>query len=312
MNPVFTPRVGIALGSGAARGLAHIGVLQALDEAGIRPHVVAGTSIGALVGAAYACGQLAQLDAWVRSLTISSVVSFMDFRLNGGMIKGARLMNLFRGQFRDLAIEELELPFAAVATDLHTGREIWLREGPTIDAVRASIALPGLFSPVWYNGRVLVDGGLVNPVPVSLTRAMDADIVIAVDLNADIVGRHLRRRPANEEVAVAAPATEWLRRLQDNLSELLPMPAPPEPPLPSMLDVVASSLNIMQARITRSRMAGDPPEVVLAPRLAHLGLLDFHRAEEAIEAGRTAVQAVLPSLRELGLGIAPNDSQHDT
>lgn len=302
MTPAYTPRVGVALGSGAARGLAHIGVLQTLEQHGIRLHIVAGTSIGALIGAAYVSNRLAQLDKWVRSLTLSTVVSFLDFRLNGGMIKGARLMNLFRDQLHDLHIEDLDQPFSAVATELHTGREVWLRTGPIIDAVRASIALPGLFSPVWRDGRMLVDGGLVNPVPVSLARAMDADIVIAVDLNADIVGRHLRSRPASREVEVESPAGDWLRRLQDNLSELLPTASDNEPPLPSMLDVVASSLNIMQARITRSRMAGDPPEIVLAPRLAHLGLLDFHRADEAIEAGRSAAEAALPTLRELGLG----------
>src|SRR5690606_23166780 len=149
MTPAYKPRLGIALGSGAARGWAHIGVLQALEEAGIRPDVISGASIGALVGAAYAGGKLVQFEPWVRNLTLSSVVSFMDFRLGSGMLQGTRLMTLLRAQFHDTAIEDLDIPFAAVATNLQTGSEIWLRNGSVLDAVRASIALPGLFTPVW-------------------------------------------------------------------------------------------------------------------------------------------------------------------
>ena len=189
------------------------------------------------------------------------------------------------------------MPFGAVATVLHTGAEVWLREGSTIAAVRASIALPALFTPVVHEGRVLVDGGLVNPVPVSLARAMGADIVIAVDLSSDILGRYLREEPEPE--APAALLSEWRQKLQENLSALIPARPDDEPKLPSMLDVVASSINIMQVRMTRSRMAGEPPDVIVAPRLAHLGLLDFHRGKEAIEAGERAVAAALPSLTAL-------------
>ncbi|HET6789314.1 MAG TPA: patatin-like phospholipase family protein, partial [Aquabacterium sp.] len=177
---------------------------------------------------------------------------------------------------------------------------VWLRSGSVADAVRASIALPGVFTPARHEGRLLVDGGLVNPVPVSLARAMGADIVIAVDLNSDILGRHLRKNePVRDEVGERG---DWLQRIQNNLDAWLPGNEDVEPGLPSMLDVVAASINIMQTRITRSRMAGDPPEVVVAPRLAHLGLLDFHRAEEAMAAGEAALQACLPRLREIGLG----------
>jgi NTE family protein len=213
------------------------------------------------------------------------------------MIKGERLMRFFRRNFLVRPIERLALPFGVVATSLHIGGEVWLREGSTIDAVRASLALPALFTPVRHEGRLLVDGGLVNPVPVSLARAMGAEVVIAVDLSADILGRHLNEAHANE--GAAGEIADWLRRLQDNLSALLPEREEAEPRLPSMLDVVASSINIMQVRISRSRMAGDPPDLVVTPRLAQLGLLDFHRTGDAIAEGRRAVEAVREGLDRL-------------
>jgi len=291
------PRVGLALGSGSARGWAHVGVIRALERAGVRPDLVCGTSIGALVGAAYVAGELERFEQWLLGLRVADVLSFMDVGLSGGVIKGERLMEFFRRNFVDRPVEDLPLPFAAVATALHTGAEVWLREGSTIAAVRASIALPAIFTPVVHEGRLLVDGGLVNPVPVSLARAMGADIVIAVDLSSDILGRHLRAEPETE--APAAEISEWRRKLQDNLSALIPARPGDEPRLPSILDVVASSLNIMQVRISRSRMAGEPPDVIVVPRLAHLGLLDFQRGKEAIEEGERAVEAALPSLNAI-------------
>lgn len=297
MSAPRKPRVGLALGSGSARGWAHVGAIRAPEQAGIRPDLVCGTSIGALVGAAYAAGELERFEQWLLGLTIADVLSFMDVRLSGGVIKGERLMEFFRRNFIDRPVEGLAMPFAAVATALHSGAEVWLREGSTIDAVRASIALPALFTPVVHEGRMLVDGGLVNPVPVSLARAMGADVVIAVDLSSDILGRRLREEPEPE--VTGAEVSEWRRKLQENLSALIPARPGDEPKLPSMLDVVATSINIMQVRISRSRMAGEPPDVIVSPRLAHLGLLDFHRAKEAIEAGERAVEAALPSLSVL-------------
>ncbi len=299
MKPARKPRIGLALGSGSARGWAHVGAIRALEAAGIRPDLVCGTSIGALVGAAYAAGELERFEQWVRGLRIPDVLSFLDVRLSGGVIKGERLMEFFRRNFIDRPVQELDLPFAAVATALHTGAEVWLREGSTVDAVRASIALPALFTPVVHEGRMLVDGGLVNPVPVSLARAMGADVVIAVDLSSDILGRRLREEP-EPQVQEAVP--EWRRALQQQLKAIMPGGDEEEPELPSLLDVVATSVNIMQVRIGRSRMAGDPPEVIVAPRLAQLALMDFHRAAEAIEEGRRAAVAALPSLRQL-LGL---------
>ena len=302
--PRRRPQLALALGGGSARGWAHVGVIRALGRAGIRPDIVCGTSAGALVGAAYASGELDSFEQWLRGLGLTDVLSFMDVRLNGGMIKGERLMSFFREKFVDHSIESLPIPFGAVATALPTGAEVWLREGSTIDAIRASIALPGLFSPQVRDGRVLVDGGLVNPVPVSLARAMGADLVVAVDLSTDLLGRRLPAEPEDKppDVPDAGGSSiigDLRRRLQAGLGAFSIGRDEDVLAVPSMLDVMASSINIMQVRITRSRMAGDPPEIIVAPRLAHLGLLDFHRAAEAIEEGERAAAEVIPRLRAL-------------
>ncbi len=288
------PRIGLALGGGSARGWSHIGVIRVLEQAGIKPDIVCGTSIGALVGAVYAAGELKRFEQWVLGLKISDVISYMDVSLSSGLLKGERLMEFFRRDYVDRAIEDLSIPFAAVATSLKTGAEVWLRDGSTLEAVRASIALPGLFEPSLKDGAILVDGGLVNPVPVSLARAMGADFVIAVDLTAGVLGQKLNfddHKDKSDDKNV-----EWITKLQDGLDALVPAFAQNETSLPSMLDVITSSINIMQIRITRSRMAGDPPEIIVAPHLAHINLLDFHRAKEAIEEGEQAMKAMLPSL----------------
>jgi len=297
MTAPHGPRVGLALGSGSARGWAHIGVIRALEKAGVRPDILCGTSIGALVGAAYAAGELDRLESWVLELGIGDVVGFFDVSLSGGVLKGARLMEFFRRNVADRPIDQLGVPFATVATALHTGAEVWLRRGSTLDAVHASIALPGLFAPVRWEGALLVDGGLVNPVPVSLARAMGADIVIAVDLGSDILGRRFRATSAPE--APPGTVSRWMRMLQENLGALAPGESPDEPAMPSMLDVLTTCMDIVQVRIARSRMAGEPPEVVVAPRLARFRLLDFHRAKEAIEEGHRAVERVAHNLAML-------------
>jgi len=296
-----SPCIGLALGGGSARGWAHIGVIRALADAGIEPDIVCGTSIGALVGAAYVGGELDRLETWVRSLRLQTVMGFFDFSLGSGLIKGEKLIDFFRSRFVDSDIRELARPFGAVATDLQRGREVWLREGLVSDAVRASIALPGLFTPVLHNGAWLVDGGLVNPVPVSLCRAMGADLVIAVDLNTDRLGRYvkLKLRPAKPEREPAAepvPLTDTvMARIHTGMSQLgLGGNNGPRPP--AMLDVMASSINIMQVMITRSRLAGEPADVMVTPRVADVGLMEFHRAAIAIDAGRRAVEAAMPQV----------------
>jgi NTE family protein len=302
------PLIGLALGSGSARGWAHIGVLRALEDAGIVPDIVCGTSIGALVGAAYVDGVLDQLEDWVRSLKLQTVVSFLDFSLGSGLIKGDKLIEFFRSHFVDRDIRELARPFAAVATDLQRGREVWLREGRVSDAVRASIALPGLFTPVQRDGSWLVDGGLVNPVPVSLCRAMGADLVIAVDLNADLLGRHLKSEPTRVSRQTSDSETlanTVVARIQTTMAQLgLDQDDGPSPP--AMLDVLASSINIMQVLITRSRLAGEPADVMVTPRLAELGLMEFHRASLAIDVGRHAIEQAMPQLQALLQGANGN------
>jgi NTE family protein len=308
--PIRPPRIGLALGSGSARGWAHIGVIRGLEAMGIVPDLVCGTSIGALVGAVYAAGELDRFEDWVRALGIKEMVALMDMASGGGLIKGDRLMDSLKRSGVDRPIEELPRPFGAVGTALHNRAEGWVRHGHALDAVRASIGLPGLFAPVLRDGAVLVDGGLVNPVPVSLARAMGADVLIAVDLGTDILGKRQRNPqelvPARASAPALAPAStedsspisEWMRRIRESLGTLVPAPTPAAegPRMPSMLDVMATSINIMQVRIARSRMAGDPPDAIVAPRLSHLGLLDFHRAEEAIDEGRRAVERAAPSL----------------
>ena len=296
------PRIGLALGSGSARGWAHIGVLRALMDADIEPAVVTGSSIGALVGAAYASNNLDALEEWVREMTWWDVVRFMDVRVTGGgFIQGDRLMKVFRRRVEDVPIESLPVSFTAVATELATGQERWLQSGSLIEAVRASIALPGLFTPMRVDGQWLMDGGLVNPVPVSVCRALGANTVIAVNLNGDIIGKHLGQRPGGLTEAQEKDLLAQLKiRLNDGLALFgLKPDEEPQDGAPGLFEVIAGALNIMQDRITRSRMAGDPPEVVVAPRLSRIGLLEFDRADEAIEEGRLCTEHTLPLIRQI-------------
>lgn len=295
MNAKPKLKIGLVLGGGAARGWAHIGVIRALEKMGIKPDLVCGTSIGALVGAIYVAGELDHFEEWVLGLGMSEIFSYIDVSFSGGLLKGERLMEFLRADFVDRPIEALPIPFAAVATSLNSGIEVWLRKGSTVDAVRASIALPGLFTPVLHEGVVLVDGGLVNPVPVSVARAMGADIVIAVDLNANRLGWRLKVSPEEEVLSSDAETASWTERLKENLGAYMPSISSEKPKLPSMLDVLATSINVMQVRITRSRMAGEPPDFIISPQLADVGLLDFHLAKQSIDEGRRAVEREAPS-----------------
>lgn len=290
------PRLGLVLGSGSARGWAHIGVIRELTAAGVTPDVVAGCSIGAFVGAAYASGDLDKLEDWVKALAWKDVIRLLDVSFSGGLIKGEKLIEFFRQNFVDHEFSKLDMPFGCVATDLASGREIWLREGSVASAVRASIAVPGLFTPSLHKDRLLVDGGLVNPVPVSLCRAMGAEVVIAVDLGSDRMGgslRRLRNVAAEQDSGAEEAEPGWATRLRNTFSrgrqgngELLP----------SMAGVLTTSIHIMQMRIARARLAGEPADVLLTPRLGHLALMDYHRGLESIAEGRAAVIRALPSL----------------
>lgn len=290
------PIIGIALGSGAARGWAHIGILQELTRVGIEPDVVCGTSIGAAVGAAYVTDHLETLEAWARRLDRRALWRYLDPRLvtGGGFLEGKRIMDYFRGHLGDQRIEDVRKPFAAVATDLANGHEVWFRNGPILDAVRASIAIPGLFVPVKLDGRWLVDGGLANPVPVSLCRVLGADVVIAVNLNGDLLTRYRNGLVrTNGHSGEATWLARWSRKMRKNgvVAQWFA-----GEPLPGLINVLSASINIMQDRLIRSRMAGDPPDVILAPRIADIGLLEFERAPDVIAEGRACVQRALPVL----------------
>ncbi len=296
------PRIGLALGSGAARGWAHIGVLRALTEAGITADVVCGTSIGALVGGVHLSGHLDPLEKWARALTKFRVVGQLDFQVGGGgMIAGRKLLALLEGFLGDLQVEALPLPFTCIATDLLTGHEVWLSEGRLVDALRASISLPGIFAPAHHEGRWLVDGALVNPLPVSACHAHGAQLVIAVNLHADLIGR--ARTPGSSvpriagfDIAEELPASR--RGMTGGIANMIQQLFGREPDAPSLFGVMVQSLNIMQDRITRSRLAGEPPDVAINPRIGHIGMLEFHRAAELIEEGRNATERIIPELRE--------------
>ncbi len=287
--------VGLVLGSGSARGWAHIGVIHELTALGIRPDVVCGTSIGALVGAAYANGKLDSLESWVLGITARNLVQYLDVRLvvGGGFVEGKRLMSFFKRRFGDRLIEQLPIRFGSVATDLITGEELWLTTGPLWDAVRASIAFPGIITPARLNGQWLVDGGLVNPIPVSLCRSLGAETIIAVNLNGDIVGKHfVGRGSAKGNAPVSSTEAKFLERLTVRLKGKMNAAAP------GLFDVLAGSINIMQDRITKGGLEGTVPDVIIAPKLAHIGLMELDRAREAIAEGRACVRSMIPVLRQ--------------
>jgi NTE family protein len=293
--------VGIALGGGVARGWAHIGVLKALHNLGIKADVVAGTSVGALVGAAYLSSKLDVLEEWALSLTKRSIVKLLDFKIrSGGLVGGNRLVEEMYTHFGNVQFSDLPKPFVAVATDLLTGHEIWLRNGPVVDAVRASFSIPGIFRPALVEGRWLIDGALTNPLPVSICRALDCQCVIAVNLTGDMLGKNRAQDAAipsaagfdllpflsetgqTERLSLLDPFTKKVFRREDKE--------------PSIFGVMTGSFNIILDRITRARLAGDPPDVHIAPRLGHIGLLEFDRAAEAIAEGEAAVERAKPWL----------------
>lgn len=296
------PVVGLALGSGMARGWAHIGVLRALEAAGITPGVIAGTSMGAVIGGVALAGRLDAFEEWARRLTTFGVIRQFDVSLSGGgLVAGERTMSLLRRILGNTTFADLPAPFACVATDLFSGHEVWLRDGRLVPAMRASFSLPGVLRPFRLDGRWLIDGAMVNPVPVSVCRALGAQVVIAVNVNADVLGRD--RGPVQE------PATGRLAKALEDLiatdngrarSLLHQVFARGEGgDNLTMFGVMAASLGIVQDRITRSRLAGDPPDVTVTPRVGHMGLMDFQRAAEIIALGREAAEAALPRIRDL-------------
>lgn len=301
------PVIGLALGAGAARGWAHIGIMRVLEREGLRPKVIAGTSIGAVVGGCWAAGGLDQLELFARRLTKRSVYSLMDFSLAGsGIVSGRRLRVALEEGLRDRAIEHLPIKFAAVTTEHGTGHEVWLTNGHLTTAMRASYAIPGVFEPVRVTGKWLFDGALVNPIPITTARAMGADIVIAVNLNSDQFGRGTVIADHRAEPTVAAtpcPSESGFFGPVKDAAQAVShyfhgRSSHQNSGVPSIASMVVDTINITQDRIARSRLAGDPPDVMIAPKLARIGLFEFHRAEEAIAIGAEYAERMLPDIRE--------------
>ena len=289
-------KLGVVLGAGAARGWAHIGALRELDALGVRPEVIVGSSIGSLVGGCYAAGKIDILEAFARSLTRRRMFGLLDLSFSGGgLIGGERLRAKLEAELGAMRIEDLPIRFAGVATEIGGGHEIWLRRGPLAEAIRASYALPGVFEPVKVEGRWLFDGALVNPVPVSVARALGAERVIAFNISSEIVGRGTAiqdpfgragpppvvEEPANDSVRVI---TRWWRGGAPRA------PTEAEAPAPGLMTVMVNAFDILQDRIMRSRLAGDPPDALVQLKVGKIGMFEFHRADELIALGREAVR----------------------
>lgn len=300
-------RIGLALGGGAARGWSHIGVLRVLERAGIVPDVIAGCSVGAVVGGCYAAGRLDAIETFARSLNKRRVMGLIDFHINGsGLIAGDRLRRLLERDLSDLRVEGLPIRFATVATELGTGHEIWLTKGSLVEAMRASYALPGIFDPVKLGRRWLMDGALVNPIPITAARALGADVVICFNLNGDVRARgtviqsHGADLDEDEMVeAVLDEPRRWglFNPVLDAADRL--RKGGRKAAGPGIASVMVDAFNITQDRIARSRLAGDPPDAMICPRLASIGLFEFHRAAECIDLGRAAAERSLPDILEL-------------
>ena len=291
-------RIGIALGGGAARGWAHIGVFRELLAQGIVPSIVAGTSSGAITGAAYAAGKLDSLEDFTRSLSLRRVLTMMDFSLTGtGLVRGDRLRKQLQRDLGGFSIESLPLPFAAVAAEISTGHEIWLERGDLVESLRASYALPGIFEPVHLDGRWLFDGAVVNPIPVSVCRALGADLVIAVNVGADL-GKMPARGPAFDPVAmgIASPAGSETLLPGGVARPELGRPGLLAKRAPKIASVMMEAFNISQDRIARARLAESPPDIMINAKLTSVGIFDFHRAAELIAHGRIAVQKAMPEI----------------
>ncbi len=308
------PRIGLALGGGAARGFAHIGILRTLLANGIVPDIVVGTSIGAVVGGSYAAGHLDAFEAWACGLMPKNVFGYLDIQLNGsGLIGGDKLASQLNATFGNTRIESLPLKYAAVGTEVKTGHEIWMTHGRLVDAMRASYALPGIFAPVLVGNRWLVDGALVNPVPVSAARALGAEMVIACNVSTDVPGHGtiITAHGTDEETeSVTAVVTE-----KRGLGKFFSAEKTVKREFfgaagrPGISTVMVEAFNIMQDRITRARLAGDPPDILISPRVGRVGWFDFHRAEECIAHGARAAERSIESIQEVLNVLTPTMSQ---
>jgi len=295
------PSIGLALGSGASRGWSHIGVIKALLSAGIEPDIVCGTSVGAIIGGSYVAGNLKKLEDWVLGSTRSDVLRFFGLGFSQtGFVDTERLSWFLHNYVaaEGQRIEDLAKKYAAVSTDLDTGREVWFTKGGIADAVRTSMALPGLFPAVRNDQRWLVDGGLVNPVPVTPCRALGADVVIAINLNSGVIGKRNHATPDSIPAERRGVLSSFKKQAKEYSSSIFPNQVEKDE-APGLFYAIANSVNIVQDRITRSRLAGDPADILISPQLPHIGMLEFHRAAEAIEEGEACVQRALAEIGRL-------------
>ena len=308
-HPLTPPpqKIGLALGSGGARGWAHVGVLRRLSELGIKPQCIAGTSAGAIVAALYASDSIKTMEDLANHLDWKQVAQlFLEVNFpRSGLLTGKNFMQLLKSVIPIHAISSLHIPYAAVATDLETEREVIIQSGSLFDAIRASISIPGIFTPSRLNGRHLVDGGLVNPLPVSVCRAMGADLVIAVDVN-------LRSSAQKRKPKIVTPSSDpspRITKLIDSLSKLMPQrPVPTHRWIPAkkdevdtftIFDVLTRSFRLVENQITRRELALNPPDILIQPEVGDIMTLEFHRGPEAIAAGVRAVDEVLAQLQPL-------------
>ena len=276
-------RVALVLGSGGARGYAHIGAIAEIESRGHEVVAVAGSSMGALVGGLYAAGVLDDYATWARGLTQSQMLRLLDPKWSaGGAIAAERIFAKVGELVGERLIEDLRIPFTAVATDLRARREVWFQRGPLLSAVRASIAIPGVITPVVMNGRLLADGGLMNPMPIEPTASAAADLTIAISLQGDRSARE-QSTPAREP---AEPT--WRDDLVERVRRSVGREKEPPDPLEQVRisDVVGLSMDAMQGLVARYRMAGLPPDVLVTVPVSAARTLDFHRATAMIELGQ--------------------------
>ncbi|MDT0594258.1 patatin-like phospholipase RssA [Glaciecola petra] len=292
-------KIGLALGAGAARGWSHIGIIKALQEMGVKIDVVAGCSIGAYVGSAFASGKLNELEEWSYSLSEWQVFKLLGIGFKrGGIASGQKVFEKHKIDFCASTFEEMNIPFAAVATDLYSGKEVVFNSGDIEHAIQASCAIPALFAPIEREGRWLVDGAVVNPVPVNQCRQLGADFVIAVNLSADFRPQLIEKFEHEHEVNVQK-TDDFIDKANDGFMKqwFSPDPKPNKKRAPGIMSVMSSSLEILQARVTRSRLAGDPPDLLIEPQLRDVGLLEFHRAEELASKGYESVQRLAQQIK---------------
>jgi NTE family protein len=302
-------KVGLVLGSGSSRGWAHIGAIEALQDANIPIHFVAGCSVGAFVGAIFASGGLEQLKKYVIEMDGESMFSFSDLTLiRPGLLDGdKKLRELFCMHTDKKDFDELEIPLKVVAADMHSGDQVVLDSGDLLKALRASMSYPGLFAPVYHKNRWLIDGGVVDPVPVGVARAMGADIVIAVNLDSELVSRKRHGKiQAVPEMKPPPVRNEFLKNLaaryeavEKTIRKRLELQKKNKPSPPGTRQVINSAIQLMQDRITRVNFAVSPPDILITPRLGDLKMLDYDQVEHAIEEGYIATRNKVNDIRML-------------